>query len=119
MTTVRELRTLPVVLSPDEVAHLLDATPGLKYEAAFSIAYGASLRASEVIHLKLGDIDSSRKVIRVEQGKGRRDRYTMLSDPLLDLLCAWWREARPQGWLFRNRSNQPYPVDNNNAERLR
>ena len=103
MTTVREPHRLPVVLSPNEVARLLDAAPGLKYKAAFSIAYGAGLRASEVVHLKLGDIDSSRKVIRVEQGKGCRDRYAMLSDPLLDLLRAWWREARPQGWLFPGR----------------
>ena len=104
MTTVREPRNLPVVLSPDEVARLLDAAPGLKYKAAFSIAYGAGLRASEVVHLKLGDIDGARKVIRVEQGKGRKDRYAMLSDPLLDLLRAWWREARPQGWLFPGRN---------------
>jgi len=104
MVTVREPRKLPVVLSPDEVARLLDAAPGLKYKAAFSIAYGAGLRASEVVHLKLGDIDGARKVIRVEQGKGRKDRYAMLSDPLLDLLRAWWREARPQGWLFPGRN---------------
>ena len=71
MTTVREPRTLPVVLSPDEVARLLDAAPGLKYKAAFSIAYGAGMRASEVVHLKLGDIDGARKVIRVEQSLPR------------------------------------------------
>ena len=81
MTTVREPRKLPVVLSPDEVARLLDAAPGLKYKAAFSVAYGAGLRASEVVSLKLTDIDGARQVIRVEQGKGRRDRYAMLSDP--------------------------------------
>ena len=104
MTTVREPRKLPVVLSPDEVARLLDAAPGLKYKAAFSVAYGAGLRASEVVSLKLTDIDGARQVIRVEQGKGRRDRYAMLSDPLLDLLRAWWREARPQGWLFPGRN---------------
>ena len=104
MTTVREPRKLPVVLNPDEVARLLDAAPGLKYKAAFSVAYGAGLRASEVVSLKLTDIDGARQVIRVEQGKGRRDRYAMLSDPLLDLLRAWWREARPQGWLFPGRN---------------
>jgi site-specific recombinase XerD len=100
MTTVREPRRLPVVLSPDEVARLLDAAPGLKYRAALSVAYGAGLRAAEVVSLKVGDIDGARKIIRVEQGKGRRDRYAMLSDALLDVLRAWWREARPQGWLF-------------------
>ena len=97
---VREPRKLPVVLSPEEVARLLDAAPGLKYKAALSVAYGAGLRASEVVSLKIADIDSDRMVIRVEQGKGRKDRYVMLSPPLLDLLRAWWKEARPQGWLF-------------------
>ncbi len=97
---VREPRKLPVVLSPEEVARLLDAAPGLKYKAALSVAYGAGLRASEVVSLKIADIDSTRMVIRVEQGKGRKDRYVMLSPPLLDLLRAWWREAQPRGWLF-------------------
>ena len=106
MTTVREPRKLPVVLSPEEVARLLDAAPGLKYRAALSLAYGAGLRASEVVSLKLTDIDSERMVIRVEQGKGRKDRYAMLSEPLLDLLRTWWLAARergvmlPGGWLF-------------------
>jgi integrase len=100
---VREPRKLPVVLSPEEVARLLDAAPGLKYKAALSVAYGAGLRASEIISLKVGDIDSARMVIRVEQGKGRKDRYVMLSPHLLDLLRAWWRAARPQGWLFPGR----------------
>ncbi len=100
MTTVRESRRLPVILSPEEVARLLDAAPGLKYRAALSVAYGAGLRASEVVSLKITDIDSTRMVIRVEQGKGRRDRYAMLSDLLLDVLRAWWKQAHPQGWLF-------------------
>jgi len=100
MPFVREPRRLPVVLSPEEVARLLDAAPGLKYKAALSVAYGAGLRASEVISLKVSDIDSARMVIRVEQGKGRKDRYVMLSQHLLELLRAWWKAARPQGWLF-------------------
>ncbi len=106
MTTVHEPRKLPVVLSPEEVARLLDAASGLKYRAALSVAYGAGLRASEVVSLKLADIDSSRMMIRVEQSKGRKDRYAMLSEPLLDLLRAWWLAARergvmrPGGWLF-------------------
>jgi integrase/recombinase XerD len=102
-TFVHEPRKLPVVLSPEEVARLLDAAPGLKYKAALSVAYGAGLRAAEVISLKVGDIDSKRMVIRVEQGKGRKDRYVMLSPQLLDLLRDWWRTARPQGWLFPGR----------------
>jgi len=97
---VHEPRKLPVVLSPEEVARLLDAAPTLKYKAALSVAYGAGLRVSEVVTLKIGDIDSKRMVIRVEQGKGRKDRYVMLSPHLLELLRAWWKVARPQGWLF-------------------
>jgi integrase/recombinase XerD len=100
---VREPRKLPVVLSPDEVARLLDAAPGLKYKAALSVAYGAGLRVSEVVALKVSDIDSKRMIIRVEQGKGRKDRYVMLSPHLLELLRAWWKAARPQGWLFPGR----------------
>ena len=110
MTTVREPRKLPVVLSPDEVASLLDAAPGLKYRAALSLAYGAGLRASEVVSLKVSDIDSGRMVIRIEQGKGRKDRYAMLSASLRDLLRAWWLAGRtrgvmlPGGWLFPGRN---------------
>jgi site-specific recombinase XerD len=106
MTTVREPHKLPVVLSPEEVARLLDAAPRLKYRAALSVSYGAGLRASEVVSLKLADIDSERMAIRVEQGKGRKDRYAMLSEPLLHLLRAWWLAAHergamlPGGWLF-------------------
>ena len=100
MPFVREPRKLPVVLSPEEVARLLEAAPGLKYRAALSVAYGAGLRAAEIISLKITDIDSTRMVIRVEQGKGRKDRYVMLSEHLLALLRAYWKAARPQGWLF-------------------
>ena len=97
---IRGPRKLPVVLSFEEVGRLLEAAPGLKYKAAFSIAYGAGLRASEVVTLKVSDIDSERMVIRVEQGKGRKDRFAMLSPHLLDVLRAWWREGRPTTWLF-------------------
>jgi integrase/recombinase XerD len=97
---VREPRKLPVVLSPQEVARFLDAAPGLKYKAALSVAYGAGLRVSEVVALKVTDIDSKRMVIRIEQGKGHKDRYVMLSPHLLELLRAWYKAAHPQGWLF-------------------
>jgi integrase/recombinase XerD len=100
---IREPRKLPVVLSPEEVVRLLDAAPGLKYKAALSVAYGAGLRAAEVVSLKISDIDSNRMLIRVEQGKGRKDRNVMLSLHLLELLRAWWKAARPQGWLFPGR----------------
>jgi site-specific recombinase XerD len=92
------------VLSPEEVARLLDAAPGLKYKAALSVAYGAGLSAAEVVSLKIGDIDSKLMVIRMEQGKGRKDRNVMLSLHLLELLRAWYKAARPQGWLFPGQS---------------
>jgi site-specific recombinase XerD len=100
MTTVREPRRLSVILSLEEVARLLDAAPGLKAKAALSVSYGAGLRASEVVSLKVTDIDSSRQVIRVEQGKGRKDRYAMLSLDLLELLRAWWRAGREKGVML-------------------
>ena len=97
---VTEPRRAPVVLSQEEVARLLEAAPGLKYKAALSVAYGAGLRVSEVANLKVSDIDSQRMTLRVEQGKGQRDRYVMLSPQLLELLRDWWQAARPQVWLF-------------------
>ena len=93
-------RKAPVVLSPEEVARLLQAAPGLKYKAALSVAYGAGLRVSEVANLKVSDIDSGRMMLRVEQGKGQRDRDVMLSPHLLELLREWWKAARPRVWLF-------------------
>jgi len=99
-------RTLPMVLSPDEVARLLGATSCIKHRAALSVAYGAGLRVAEVAALKVGDIDSERMLIRVERGKGGRYRNAMLSPDLLVLLRAWWKEGRrqgvmlPGGWLF-------------------
>ena len=100
LRVVNEPRRAPVVLSPEEVARLLQAAPGLKYKAALSVAYGAGLRVSEVANLKVSDIDSQRMTLRVEQGKGQRDRYVMLSPHLLQLLREWWKAARPQVWLF-------------------
>jgi site-specific recombinase XerD len=82
------------------VARFLEAAPGIKYKAALSVAYGAGLRVSEVVSLKVSDIDSKRMMLRVEQGKGHKDRYAMLSPVLLELLRDWYRIARPQGWLF-------------------
>jgi len=107
---VREPRKLPIVLSPEEVARLLEAAPGIKYKAALSVAYGAGLRAAEVISLKVSDIDSQRMLIRVEQGKGRKDRYVMLSPHLLELLRAWWKAAHPCGWLFPGGRNPVQPL---------
>ncbi len=100
---VRSPQRLPVVLTPNEVANLLEAAPGLKWRTALSVAYGAGLRASEVVGLKVSDIDSQRMRIRVEQGKGRRDRDALLSPGLLAVLRNWWRVARPAVWLFPSR----------------
>lgn len=106
MSTVHEPRKLPVILSPEEVKRLLEATTNLKYKAALSTAYGAGLRASEVTHLRVDDIDSQRMLIHIEQGKGGKDRNAMLSPLLLDVLRQWWRFAQAKrkmlkgGWLF-------------------
>ena len=99
VVSVREPRRLPVVLSPEEVGRLLAATTNLKQKAALSLTYATGLRASEVISLKLTDIDRDRMVIRVEQGKGKKDRYVILSPNLLELLREWWRVARKKGWM--------------------
>ncbi|HEN47085.1 MAG TPA: integrase, partial [Mizugakiibacter sp.] len=93
MRHVYEPRKIPVILSLEEVTRLLQSAGGLKYQAALGVAYGAGLRANEVVHLSTTDIDSERMVIRVEQGKGKRDRYAMLSPTLLELLRAWWRPS--------------------------
>jgi integrase/recombinase XerD len=107
MQPVHLPRTLPVILSREEVARLIEAAGNMKHQTALAVAYGTGLRASEVVHLKVGDIDSQRMTLRVEQGKGRKDRYAMLSPVLLGRLRAWWRVARAQGkmpdgggWLF-------------------
>lgn len=106
MQPVRIPHKLPVVLSREEVARLIAACGNLKHQTALSLAYASGLRASEVAALKIGDIDSQRMVLRVEQGKGRKDRYALLSPVLLERLRIWWRVARAQGkmldggWLF-------------------
>lgn len=106
MQPVKLPRTLPVVLSTEEVSRLLAAARNIKHQAALSVAYGAGLRASEVIHLKVTDVDSQRMTLRVEQGKGAKDRYAMLSPVLLQRLRNWWRVGHaqgkmlPGGWLF-------------------
>lgn len=107
---MRYPQKLPAVLNAEEVGRLLEMAPGPKYRAALGTAYGAGLRVAEVAHLKVGDIDSTRMLIRVEQGKGRKDRNAMLSPQLLRLLRLWWREGKrrgvmlPGGWLFPGQS---------------
>jgi integrase/recombinase XerD len=107
ISPVREPERLPVVLSPEEVAEILACAPSPKAQTALSVSYGAGRRASEVVRLKTSDIDSDRMVIRVDQGKGSKDRTAMLSEVLLAQLRQWYVHARakqaikPGGWLFR------------------
>ncbi len=97
---VRRAYKLPVVLSPEEVGQFFDSVPSLKYRAALMTCYGAGLRISEAVSLKVSDIDSQRMLLRVEEGKGGKDRYVMLSPRLLAVLRCYWRAARPKEYLF-------------------
>jgi integrase/recombinase XerD len=100
LVSTREPRRLPVVLSPEEVGRLLASAINIKHKALLSLAYATGLRSSEVVSLKLTDIDRDRMVIRVEQGKGKKDRYVILSPILLEILRGWWRVARKKGWIL-------------------
>ena len=106
MQPVHLPRKLPEIMSPDEVKRLIAAAGHLKHQTALALAYATGLRVNEVVHLKVGDIDSQRMTLRVEQGKGQKDRFAMLSPLLLERLRVWWRVARAQGkmldggWLF-------------------
>jgi integrase/recombinase XerD len=91
---------LPVILSREEVAHFLESIASLKHRTILITAYAAGLRISEVTHLKITDIDSQRMMIRVEQGKSRKDRYVMLSPQLLEILRVYWKATHPKEWLF-------------------
>ena len=98
---VRRPHKLPVVLSQEEVLAFFDHVPSLKYRAALMASYGAGLRVSEAVALRVSDIDSQRMLLRVQQGKGHKDRYVMLSPRLLQVLRRYWCAARPQGvYLF-------------------
>jgi site-specific recombinase XerD len=122
LLVIRHPRKLPDVLSVEEVARSLEAAPGAKYKAALGTAYGAGLRVSEVASLKIDDIDSKRMLLRVEQGKGRKDRNAMLSPQLLILLRLWWSEGRrrnvilPHGWLFPGQ-NRTDPISTRQLHR--
>src|ERR1700761_3632112 len=116
-------RNLPVVLSRDEGARLLNATTTVKYQAALSVAYGAGLRVAEVAALKVTDVDSERMLLRVERGKGGRYRNAMLPADLLTLLREWWKAGRqqgvmhPQGWLFPGQ-NAMKPISTRHLHRI-
>ncbi|MBI4653963.1 MAG: tyrosine-type recombinase/integrase [Nitrospirae bacterium] len=96
----RKDKKLPVVLSKEEVAKILNAVDNIKHKAILMIAYSSGLRVSEVVKLKAEDIDSKRMLIHVKGAKGRKDRYTLLSETVLETLRAYWRKYRPQKWLF-------------------
>jgi site-specific recombinase XerD len=93
-------KTLPIILSPEEALQFLDCVRSRKHRAILTTCYAAGLRISEAVALTPTAIDSKRMVLRVEQGKGRRDRYVMLSPKLLEILRAWWRVEKPKDWLF-------------------
>jgi integrase/recombinase XerD len=103
-------KTLPVVLSPEEVQQFLACVENVKHRAILTTCYAAGLRISEAVHLKPAAIDSKRMVIRVEQGKGHKDRYVMLSPALLEILRSYWRGARPREWLFPGGDHPSEPI---------
>jgi integrase/recombinase XerD len=102
----RAPQRVPVTLTREEVVRLLGAVRGLRERAAMEIAYGSGLRLDEVMHLKLTDIDSGRMILRVDQGKGKKDRNVMLSAALLETLRAYWKESKPRMWLFPGREGK-------------
>jgi site-specific recombinase XerD len=106
----RKQRHLPTILSAEEIVRFLTSVPNLKHRTALMTAYAAGLRASEVVRLRITDIDSSRMLIRIEQGKGQTDRYVMLSPQLLVILRSYWRQARPSHWLFPGQ-DESRPLD--------
>lgn len=110
ITYARTPAKLPTILNSDEIVRFLEAVPSLRTRTALTTAYAAGLRASEAVHLKVRDIDSERGIIRVEHGKGGKDRNVMLSAQLLAILRVYWRLARPEVWLFPGREKTK-PID--------
>ena len=123
LSSVPVARKLPEILSMDEAKQLIDSAIHPKFKAALAVAYGAGLRVSEVVNLKVSDIDSQRMALRIEQGKGRRDRYAMLSPVLLEHLRDWWRFANQhgqmlkRGWLFPG-NNPIYHMTSRHLSRI-
>jgi site-specific recombinase XerD len=108
----RKEKKLPVVLSPNEVVQFFQSIKSMKYQALLITAYAAGLRITEATRLKLSDIDSQRMTIRVQQGKGKKDRYVMLSPRLLTLLREYWKTYRPSDWLFPGRAAGSHVAQN-------
>lgn len=114
----RQPQKLPQILSREEIARLIELTANPKHRALLMSAYGAGLRLSELCRLKVGDIDSSRMTIRVEQGKGAKDRYTLLSARLLAELRRYWIAYRPKLWLFTGTRDRERPISDHSVQRL-
>lgn len=110
-------RTLPEILSPEKIRALLSAPPNLKHRAILMTVYSAGLRASEVVRLQVTDIDPERGTLRIEQGKGRKDRFVMLSPRLLQVLREYWKQDRPRPWLFPGR-RAAKPIDRVTVHRI-
>jgi len=115
--TARQPQKLPQILAREEVARLIEFTVNPKHRAILMTAYGAGLRLNEICHLKVTDIDSARMTIRVEQGKGAKDRYTLLSPRLLTELRRYWSAHRPKEWLF-TRKDPTRPISDCTVHRI-
>src|SRR3989454_3538642 len=115
--TARQPQKLPQILAREEVAALLEKTTNLKHRALLMTTYGAGLRLNEVCHLKLTDIDSARMTLRVEQGKGAKDRYTLLSPRLLAELRRYWVVHRPKQWLFTSKDGE-HPISDASVQKV-
>jgi site-specific recombinase XerD len=114
----REPRRIPTVLSPQELQHLFSVTRNLKEKAMLMTAYGAGLRASELVSLRVDDIDSAGMHLRVRQGKGQKDRLVKLAVELLEVLRAYWKAYRPKSWLFPRPTMPDQPMTRNDAFRI-
>ena len=113
----RAKRKLPIVLDLSEVESLFAVTPNLKHKAMLMITYSSGLRASETAHLKITDIDSKRMMVRISQGKGGKDRYSILSQTTLQHLRQYWRKYHPTEWLF-NGAEKNDPISTNSIQQL-
>ena len=114
----RAPQKLPQILAREEIARLIELTLNAKHRAILMSAYGAGLRVSELCHLKVGDIDSARMTIRVEQGKGAKDRYTLLSPRLLRELRRYWVGQRTKEWLFSATRDVNQPINTSTAQKI-
>lgn len=114
---IKQAKKLPIVLSTDEVNRLLNALTNLKHRTILTVIYSAGLRLAEVCHLQVSDIDSSRMLIRVRQGKGMKDRYTILAKGTLHLLRLYWQAYRPTDWLFPGQ-NATHPIHSRSVQKI-